>query len=187
MPSRPAEYNGAAGPYFRSESHVALEESLVDEADRKLLDRLQADFPLVPRPFAVLAQELGWEEQEVIERVQALHEAGLIRRVGPILDPARIGRVGTLAAVAAPPERIEEVAAVVSAHPGVTHNYERTARHGSCPYTLWFTLSAGSEQALAKAVAELSDAIGLAIVRLPTTRKFKIGVRFTFAEVDNDG
>lgn len=159
----------------------------MDETDRRLLDRLQEDFPLVERPFGVLADELDCAESEVLRRVQGLAEAGLIRRIGPILDPKKMGRVGTLCAVAVPPERMDEVAERVSACDGVSHNYERQPLHGTCPYNLWFTCSAESQAALAARVDELSEAIGLPIERLPTRRKFKIGVRFSFAEEDDDG
>jgi DNA-binding Lrp family transcriptional regulator len=157
----------------------------MDRMDRRLLDRLQADFPLVPRPFAALASEVGITEDEAIRRVRALHETGLVRRIGPVLDPAKVGRVGTLAAVAVPAERLGDVAAAISACPGVTHNYERLARRGSCPFNLWFTMTAESQAALDRALADLANAIGLPIVPLPTTRKFKIGVRFDFGADDN--
>ncbi|NQT52379.1 hypothetical protein HQ576_10030 [bacterium] len=104
-----------------------------------------------------------------------------------MVDPAKAGRVGTLCAVAVPDKRIEQVAAIVAKREAVTHNYERTPRHGSCPYNLWFTLTAGSEDELDAAIADLAGDIGLPIVKLPTLRKFKIGVRFAFAEGDNDG
>jgi DNA-binding Lrp family transcriptional regulator len=159
----------------------------MDETDRRLLDRLQADFPLVERPFAVLADEFELAESEVLRRVRGLADAGLIRRVGPVLDPKKVGRVGTLCAVAVPPGRMEEVAARVSACEGVTHNYERVPLHGRCPYNLWFTCTAEGQAALAARIDELSQAIGLPIERLPTRRKFKIGVRFSFAEEDDDG
>lgn len=159
----------------------------MDGTDRDILDRLQAGLPLVQRPFAALGDEVGLGEQEVIRRVRALHGAGLIRRIGPILDLASFGRVGTLAAVAVPVDRLGDAAATVSACHAVTHNYERMPRRGSCPYNLWFTVSAGSEAALDRTLAELSEVTGLPIVKLPTGRKFKIGVRFAFAGEEDDG
>jgi len=158
----------------------------VDETDRKLLDRLQASLPLVPRPFAAVGEPLGLSEDEVLERVRALHERGLIRRIGPVLDPEKVGRVGLLAAMAVPAERLEAVAVQVSDCDRVTHNYERVARHGTCPFNLWFTLTAGDRDELAGAVERLAEATALAIATFPMRRKFKIGVRFSFTD-DSDG
>jgi len=159
----------------------------VDQLDRRILDRLQVGFPLVPRPFAALGQELGLSEQEALERVRALHRDGLIRRIGPVLAPEKLGRVGVLAAMAVPPERVEAVADAVSACQSVTHNYERVPRRGPCPYNLWFTLSAESEDALAEAIGRIARATGLPVTALAVRRKFKIGVRFSFADGGDNG
>jgi DNA-binding Lrp family transcriptional regulator len=159
----------------------------MDEADRRLLDRIQAGFPLVPRPFAALGEELGLSEVEVVERVGALQRAGVIRRIGPVVDPRKAGRVGVLAAMAVPERRLEAVAAAVSALDSVTHNYRREARHGTCPYNLWFTVGAGSEEALHRTVAGIEEATGLAVATFPARRVFKIGVQFGFADGSVDG
>ncbi len=165
----------------------------MDATDRKLLARIQCDFPLEPRPFARLAQELGLDEQEVISRLAALRQRGIIRRIGPVLDPEKTGRVGALAAMSVPPDRLAEVAAAVSACSLVTHNYERrplpamgARRHGACPFNLWFTLTAGSSEALEAAVGEIQASTGVPVTLLPVRRKFKIGVKFDFAG-DSDG
>jgi len=159
----------------------------VNAQDRQLLDRLQTKLPLVSRPFAAIGEELGMGEGEVLGRVRALHERGLIRRIGPVLDPKKIGRVGVLAAMAVPPQRIEEVAAQVSACERVTHNYERKPIHGECPYNLWFTMTAGTQGELDAAIGGIAEATGLPVQTLPVGRKFKIGVRFALTEESDDG
>jgi len=156
----------------------------MDTLDRKLLDRLQEGLPLVSRPFEAVARELGTNESEVLARVRRLAADGLLRRLGPIIDPKKAGRVGTLAAMAVPEERVEEVAEMVSARDGVSHNYLREPLRGHCPYNLWFTLSAESPEALEEALAEIERKTGLAVARLPTRRMFKIGVRFNLSDTN---
>jgi len=153
----------------------------MDDLDRAILHRIQADFPLVSRPFGRIAAELGLGEEQVLERVAALRRDGMVRRIGPVLDPRRVGRVGVLVAAAVPEDRLESVAAAVSASSAVTHNYLRAPLHGRCPYNLWFTVSATSEAALAERLAALEQAVGLPLAALPSVRKFKIGVRFSFS------
>ena len=58
----------------------------LDPADRALLDRVQAGVPLVPRPFAALADALGSGEAEVLERLARLAGAGVLRQIGGIFD-----------------------------------------------------------------------------------------------------
>jgi len=156
----------------------------MDTLDRKLLDRLQEGLPLVSRPFEAVARELGTSESEVLGRLRELAARGLLRRIGPIIDPGKTGRVGTLAAMAVPEERVEEVAQIVSAWDGVSHNYLREPLRGHCPYNLWFTLSAESPEALEEAIAETERTTGLAVTRLPTKRMFKIGVRFNLSDTN---
>ena len=159
----------------------------MDSTDRALLGDIQSGFPLVPRPYAALAEKLGMSEGEVLERLGRLQREGLIRRIGPVLDPERVGRLGALVAMAVPEDRIEAVAAAVSTFPSVTHNYQRVPLNGSCPYSLWFTLTASSQEALDEAVAAVGEATGQRPHVLPVLRKFKIGVRFTFSDDDANG
>ena len=54
---------------------------------------------------------------------QLAHE-GALSRIGAVFAPGS-GGPPSLAAMAVPPERLEAVAATVSAHPGVNRNHER--------------------------------------------------------------
>jgi DNA-binding Lrp family transcriptional regulator len=154
----------------------------VDNTELLILGALQSGFPLVPRPFRAVGEKLGLSETEVLRCVVALRRKGLIRRIGPVLDPEKVGRVGALAAMTVPAERLAEVAGAVSACPSVTHDYERVPLDGRCPYNLWFTLTAPSQVALAEVIEAIEKATGLPIIFLPVRRKFKIGVRFSLSE-----
>ena len=158
----------------------------MDSTDRQLLDLLQADFPLTEHPYRDVGARLGLTEEEALARVRRLHEARLIRRIGPILNPGKLGRTGALVAASVPEERVEEVAAIASASTAVSHNYLREPLHGTCPCNLWFTVSGDSPEGLAETVAELEEAAGVPLHVLPSRKKFKIGVRFALAE-DSDG
>jgi DNA-binding Lrp family transcriptional regulator len=139
----------------------------------RLLQRLQADFPLVPRPYRQLAEELGTTEEQVLEGVQALQQSGLIRELAPVLATRRLGQASTLAALSVPPERVEEVAILINAYPEVTHNYLRDH-----PYNMWFTVTASSRERVAEVLAEIAAHTGLTPLDLPTRRGFKIRVVF---------
>ncbi len=70
----------------------------LDALDRALLERMQAGFPLVQRPFAALGEKLGLGESEVLARVRQIKEAGIIRQIGAIFDTRRLGYQSTLVA-----------------------------------------------------------------------------------------
>jgi len=62
-----------------------------DPINRRLLNQLQSEFPIVPQPFAILSERLGISEEEVLERAQALRQRGVLRPMGAIFDAYRVG------------------------------------------------------------------------------------------------
>lgn len=143
-----------------------------DDLDRALLDRFQSGFPLEPRPFATIAAALGCDEQTVLDRLAVLRESGAISRVGAVVTPNTVGR-GTLAAMAVPVERLEEVAAIVSAQPQVNHNYER--EHS---LNLWFVVNAPDRPAVEAVLRDLEARTGLPVVDLPLQQAYHIDLGF---------
>jgi DNA-binding Lrp family transcriptional regulator len=143
-----------------------------DRTDRLLMNRLQADFPLVDRPFAAIAADLGVDEAEAIERTRRLRRDGVIRQISAIFDSRALGYSSTLAAMRFASDDLERGAKVVSSHPGVSHNYERN--HA---FNLWFTLTVPPGGELLREVERLADAAGAdETLVLPTIRLYKIGV-----------
>jgi siroheme decarboxylase len=145
-----------------------------DPFDARMLDRLQTELPLVERPWAALAEALESDEAHVLDRVQALRDAGVVRQVSAIFDTRRLGYKGMLVAARTAPEHQDLAAAVFSAHPGVTHNYER--EHD---FNLWFTLTVGPDSriGLERTVELLGELAGVESIRpMPALRFFKIGV-----------
>jgi len=149
----------------------------LDAADRLLLNRIQEDFPLQPRPYAALATALGASEAEILARLAGLRRSRVVRQISAIFDTRALGYHSTLVALQLPPGQLEAGAAIVSAHPGVSHNYAR--RH---EYNLWFTLAVPPWLDVAEAALALGRQAGAEVTRvLPTLRLFKIGVRLDVA------
>ena len=109
---------------------------LMDDLDRRIINNLQGGFPVSERPFLDAARTLGIGERDLIDRIENLLETGVLSRFGPMYHAERLGGGLTLAALAAPPERFDEVAALVNAHPEVAHNYERDHE-----LNMWFVLA----------------------------------------------
>ncbi len=138
----------------------------------RLLNEFQRDFPLISAPFAEIAQRVGSDEATVLATLQRLQQDGAISRIGAVFAPRAVG-ASTLAALAVPPERLDAVAAQVSAHPGVNHNYEREHR-----YNLWFVATAADEAALAALLADIGATTGLPPIALPLVEEFHIDLGF---------
>lgn len=149
----------------------------LDSLDRRLLDIIQTDFPLVPRPYAELGQRLGISEEQALERVRALRAKKIIRRLGANFQSAKLGFVSTLCAAKVPEEKLEMFIQEVNAQPGVTHNYLRDHR-----YNVWFTLISPSREQSRKILDQISARTNVAILDLPAARLFKIRVDFRMQE-----
>jgi putative heme d1 biosynthesis radical SAM protein NirJ2 len=166
------------GGDFMGEDPLCLykeeQEEKIHPLAERLIIRLQSGLPLVPRPFKALAEELGTTQGSVLRAMRWLTGKGIVRRLGATFDSQSLGYTSTLCAVRVPPERLEEVAAIINAYPGVTHNYLR--EHD---YNLWFTLIAGSAERLASLIREIGQRTGIQdIISLPAVKTFKIAVTF---------
>ena len=143
-----------------------------DAIDLRLLDDWQRDFPLVSRPFAEIAAKLWLSESAVLARLAGLAGSGAISRVGATVRPNTIG-ASTLAAVAAPEDRVEEAAERIGAEPGVNHSYLREDR-----WNLWFVMTGPDRSHVDAALARISAAAGLEVLDLPLVRPFNIDLGF---------
>ena len=120
----------------------------------------------------MIGDDLGLDESEVIERLDALKQSGAISRIGAVVAPHRAGW-STLAAMAVPAERLEEVAALVSACPEVNHNYEREHR-----FNLWFVITGEDRDHVARVLTDISDRTKLDVLDLPLEQAFHIDLGF---------
>lgn len=145
---------------------------VLDERDQQLLNIIQTQFPLVARPFAALGDRLGESELDVLRRYQRLKDIRVIRQVSAIFDTRRLGYKTSLVATAADEREVDEAAAVISDHPGVSHNYRRNHE-----FNLWWTIAVPPDMELQTHVNALHRLSGAKSTRaLPTLKLYKIGV-----------
>lgn len=150
-----------------------------DQTDLAILTTLQDDLPLISRPWKAIADRLGRTETGIIDRMKRLEEAGIIRGISPILESHHLGlHAATLVALHVPVERLDEIAAVISSYPEVSHNFKRDHY-----YALWFTIAAKNVEGIQRVLDEILQRTGIPAsdaLDLPTVKKIKIDVRFSF-------
>lgn len=152
------------------------------EAEKKILTCLQRGVDITSRPFT------GFDlpEAEVLALLTRSLDEGLIRRFGGIFDSRYLGYKSILCALDVAPEQLEEKAAMISAHPGVTHCYERTPVHSETRYpNLWFTLAMPQDEFDAgwKTLCIQVETGTSKLFQLPALRRFKIDVVFDLQSV----
>ena len=141
----------------------------------EILSRIQKKFPLVARPFKVIADELGMSEEEVLSILQEQKKSNIIRQTSAIFDTKRLGYKSSLVAFKVPSDKISSAVKIINSHPGISHNYERNH-----DFNIWFTLGVAPDSKLGldrtvEILAELTEADDYII--LPTLKLFKINVK----------
>jgi DNA-binding Lrp family transcriptional regulator/thiosulfate reductase cytochrome b subunit len=143
------------------------------DSECRILQLLQDEFPLCRSPYAEVARRTGLSPEDADRRIFSLRQRGVIRRIGGVINPRRLGLAATLVAMKVPPERVNEVDAVVYALPNVTHNCLREHE-----YNMWLTLTAKSREELAATVSQLKRVTRITeLLDLPSSKTYKINVR----------
>ncbi|MFQ6122623.1 MAG: Lrp/AsnC family transcriptional regulator, partial [Dehalococcoidales bacterium] len=150
----------------------------LDSIDRKLLNLVQAEFPLTREPYADLGVRLGIGEDEVIHRIEQLKVTGIIRQISPVLDARSLGYQITLVAMRVAANQLDKAERLITEHAGISHGYERDHH-----FNLWFTLSIPPTTDIETELRQLTSPIDVeAVFALPATKLFKIGAYFDMGE-----
>ncbi len=154
----------------------------LDDTRTELIRAVQRAVPMVPRPFAALAEELGTNEGRVIDGLRQLSEEGVLREISAVLEGSSLGYDSALVAGRVPEAQLERAVENINAHPTVTHNYLRGHE-----FNLWFTIAVPSGMSLDRTLEILADEVGVERFHpLRRTHTFKIGVNFDPKSLQNN-
>ncbi|SFM62239.1 Lrp/AsnC family transcriptional regulator [Thermodesulforhabdus norvegica] len=144
----------------------------LDRIDRLILDRIQKAFPVESRPYEILGDEIGIDEDEVLRRLGSLKRCGIVRQISAIFHTTALGYSTSLVAMAVPEKYIEAAVREINAYPGVSHNYLRPGL-----YNIWFTIAVPPGEDLPSVVSEIAEkAGGWPYLILPALKKYKLAV-----------
>lgn len=136
---------------------------MIDQIDRALIVATQGGLPLVPRPYHAIGEQLGLPGEEVMRRLQALLDAGIIRRIGAVPNHYAIGWTAngmTVWDVA--DDQVDALGAIVGALPFVTHSYRRPRALPAWPYNLFAMVHGSSRDECAIKALEIKAILGAA-------------------------
>lgn len=153
---------------------AAASSATLDEIDRKLINALQGDFPLVPEPYRQVAETLGLSEVELLRRLDSMLERRVLTRFGPMFQIERAGGAFVLAAMRVPEAEFERVTTQVNAFPEVAHNYRR--EHA---LNMWFVLATATPQGIAETIAAIEAATGLPVFAFPKEREYFVEMKLS--------
>lgn len=109
-----------------------------NELDRKLIVATQEGLPLTPRPYLQLAEQLEVTESEVIERMQRMHDEGVIRRIAVVPDHYKLGyTLNGMTVWDVPDEMVSTLGQQLGALDFVSHCYQRPRHLPDWPHNLF--------------------------------------------------
>lgn len=153
------------------------------KSETLILNRVQKGIPCHTEPFAVIAEETGLNEDKVLDILSRLKKTDVIRNISGIFDGGRLGYYLNLVAFEIPPDKAEAAGAVISTHPGVSHNYLRDHK-----YNIWFTIAEENETEFNKTVSILAAKTSASdFLVLRNEKLLKIGVFLDMTGGDDNG
>jgi DNA-binding Lrp family transcriptional regulator len=133
---------------------TAFEAALIEIVGRGL--------PLVPRPYAEIAERLGRGEQEVIDGIGRIMMRGDLKRFGVVVRHRKLGyRANGMVVWNIPDARVEELGSRISRYPFVTLCYQRPRRPPAWPYNLFSMIHGRDRDAVIDQVAQIVRQHGL--------------------------
>ena len=132
-----------------------------DSIDRMIMNKIQAEFPMVDQPYKVIAQTVGIDEQEVMDRIDILRGKNVVRQIGAIFDTRKLRYQSMLVAMKFEKNKLDQAAQLLNRHPGISHNYERGGY-----FNLWFTIAVPPDRSLENEVKTLGKITGALATRL---------------------
>ncbi|KAA3626493.1 MAG: Lrp/AsnC family transcriptional regulator [Proteobacteria bacterium] len=133
----------------------------LDDTDRALVVATQAGLPLQLEPYAIVAEQIGIGETEVLERLGRMLETGAIRRIGAVPNHYRLGlSANGMTVWDVDDASLAEAGAAIAALPFVSHCYERPRHRGVWPYNLFAMVHGVSRDEVAEKTVRIAGVLG---------------------------
>ena len=148
------------------------EPATLDEVDRRIINAVQGDFPLVDAPYRQVAEQLGLDESELLARLRRMLDARVLTRFGPMFQVERMGGAFVLAAMRVPEADFDRVAEQVNSLAEVAHNYRR--EH---VFNMWFVLATERPGGIDEAIRRIEALTGFEVFAFPKEREYFVEMK----------
>lgn len=135
--------------------------SALDPIDRALIKATQAGLPLTPRPYHILAEQLGLSPETVMDRLRDMQARGVIRRIGAVPNHYRLGyRANGMTVWDVPDEAVDHLGEQVGALDFVSHCYRRPRHLPLWPYNLFAMVHGRTRAEVEAQAARIAELLG---------------------------
>jgi DNA-binding Lrp family transcriptional regulator len=134
---------------------------LPTDEDKRMIEVLQRDLPVVPRPFDAWADDAGVSTDELLDACRVFVERTYMRRFAAVLNHRRAGfGANGMAVWRVPEEELEEIGPRMAAFKAVSHCYRRPT-YPDWPYSIFTMVHARSKEACEEAIAAIAEDTGI--------------------------
>lgn len=133
----------------------------MDATDRQIISLTQAGLPLSQTPYHDIATELNLHVTEVIRRMQAMLDKGIIRRIGLVPNHYKLGFTANGMSVwNVADDRVQQLGQQIGAVDFVSHCYQRPRFLPEWPYNLFAMVHGKTREEVAEKVEHIARLLG---------------------------
>ena len=148
---------------------------MISNLDKRIINRLGKDLPLCRRPFKMIAQEIGIEEETLFDKIEEYRARRWIRKFSAGLKHTCLetGSINAMGVWKVAEDCIQKVGKVMASFKEVSHCYERET-HPEWQYNLYTMIHARSKGECEEVARRISQKTGIRKYELLyTTGEFK--------------
>jgi DNA-binding Lrp family transcriptional regulator len=136
---------------------------VLDHDDQRIIAATQCGLPLAVQPFHALAQQLGLDAEDVMQRLRRMQEQGVIRRIGAVPNHYSLGyRANGMSVWDVPDAEVDVLGEQVGALPFVTHCYQRPRFLPEWPFNLFAMVHGRDREETEAKVRRIAGVLGAA-------------------------
>lgn len=133
----------------------------LDSIDRQIIQATQAGLPLVAEPYHAIGEELSLPVDEVMQRMSAMQESGVIRRIGTIPNHYRLGyKYNGMTVWDIDDRQIDQLGEKVGQLDCVSHCYHRPRYLPDWPYNLFAMVHSKTKEGVNEHVTTIASVLG---------------------------
>ena len=133
----------------------------LDDLDRRIIVATQGGLPLVSEPYRQIATEVNSTVPQVMKRLRAMLDAGIIRRIGAVPNHYTLGFRGNGMSVwDVPDEKVRMHGRAIGDLDFVSHAYRRPRHLPEWPYNLFAMVHGKDRSEVMEKVKAIADMLG---------------------------
>lgn len=133
----------------------------LDAIDRRIIEHTQAGLALTPKPYHLVAEQLQIEVSDVMQRMQAMLEAGVIRRIAAVPNHYRLGfHANGMTVWDVPDHKVSHYGKLIGNLDFVSHCYERPRHLPEWPYNMFAMVHGPDRESVQDHIAEIGKILG---------------------------